>query len=146
MPDIPDIQIRSIEPRIIPEPYVYAPPVTAELPPAPIYQVPGCANVHRDAQLNPSLLRDDPNGVGAACPEGEMPSYNPMDWNPRDLRIIEAAPVQNQEQEEPPAETKPQSQTHRQRIKSQKLIALLQTLQRLAHCHLMAARLLSPTS
>ena len=108
MPDIPDIQIRSIEPRIIPEPYVYVPPITAELPPAPIYQVPGCANVHRDAQLNPSLLRDDPNGVGTACPEGEMPSYNPMDWNPRDLRIIEAAPVQNQEQEKPPAEPKPQ--------------------------------------
>ena len=132
MPDIPDIQIRSIEPRIIPEPYVYAPPITAELPPAPIYQVPGCANVHRDAQLNPSLLRDDPNGVGTACPEGEMPSYNPMDWNPRDLRIIEAAPVQNQEQEKPPAETKSN--------------ALLQTLQRLAHCHLMAARFLSPTN
>ena len=53
MPDIPDIQIRSIEPRIIPEPYVYAPPITAELPPAPIYQVPGCANVHRDAQAQP---------------------------------------------------------------------------------------------
>ena len=31
-----------------------------------------------------------------------------MDWNPRDLRIIEAAPVQNQEQEKPPAEPKPQ--------------------------------------
>ena len=70
--------------------------------------MPGCANVHRDAQLNPSLLRDDPNGVGTACPEGEMPSYNPMDWNPRDLKIIEAAPVQNQEQEKPPAEPKPQ--------------------------------------
>jgi len=109
MPDIPDIQIRSIEPRIIPEPYVYAPPITAELLPAPIYQVPGCAKVHRDAQLNPSLLRDDPNGTGTVCPEGEMPSYNPMDWNPRNLKIIEAAPVQNQEQETPPAETKPQT-------------------------------------
>jgi len=103
MPDIPDIQIRSIEPRIIPEPYVYAPPVTAELPPALIYQVPGCANVHRDAQLNPSLLRDDPNGVGTACPEGEMPSYDPMDWNPQDLKIIEAAPKQSQQEEKAPA-------------------------------------------
>ncbi len=109
MPDIPDIQIRSIEPRIIPEPYVYAPPVTAELPPAPIYQVPGCARVHRDAQLNPSLLRVDPNGVGIACTEGQLPSYTPMEWEPKKLQIIEPAPAQNQQQEQPPAgqKTKP---------------------------------------
>jgi len=102
MPDIPDIQIRSIEPRIIPEPYVYAPPVTAELPPAPIYQVPGCAKVHRDAQLNRSLLRDDPNGVGTACPEGEIPSYDAMDWDPKHMQIIEAAPKQSEQEEKAP--------------------------------------------
>ena len=35
-----------------------------------------------------------------------MPSYVPLDWNPRRLQIIEPTPVQNQEQEEPPAQRK----------------------------------------
>ena len=35
-----------------------------------------------------------------------MPSYVPLDWNPRKLQIIEPTPVQNQEQEEPPAQQK----------------------------------------
>ena len=35
-----------------------------------------------------------------------MPSYVPLDWNPRRLQIIEPTPVQNQEQEEPPAQQK----------------------------------------
>ena len=103
MPDIPDIQIRSIEPPIIPEPYILPPPVTQNLAPRPIYQMPGCANVHRDAQLNRSLLRDDPNGVGTVCPEGEMPSYTPLDWDPKHLQIIEAAPAQTQQEEQTPS-------------------------------------------
>ena len=103
MPDIPDIEIPTIEIRPIPEPHVFPPPVTQNLAPRPIYQKPGCARVHRDAHLNPSLLRDDPNGVGITCPEGEMPSYVPLDWNPRKLQIIEPTPVQNNEQEQPPA-------------------------------------------
>ena len=35
-----------------------------------------------------------------------MPSYVPLDWNPRRLQIIEPTPAQNQEQEEPPAQQK----------------------------------------
>ena len=35
-----------------------------------------------------------------------MPSYVPLDWNPRKLQIIEPQPVQNQEQEKPPAQQK----------------------------------------
>ena len=32
-----------------------------------------------------------------------MPSYVPLDWNPRKLQIIEPTPAQNNEQEQPPA-------------------------------------------
>ena len=106
MPDIPDIEIPTIEIRPIPEPHVLPPPVTQNLAPRPIYQVPGCARVHRDAQLNPSLLRDDPNGVGTTCPEGQMPGYTPLDWNPQKLQIIEPEPIQNQQQEEQQAKQK----------------------------------------
>ncbi len=35
-----------------------------------------------------------------------MPSYVPLDWNPRKLQIIEPTPAQNQEQEKPPAQQK----------------------------------------
>ena len=35
-----------------------------------------------------------------------MPSYTPLDWNPRKLQIIEPTPAQNQEQEKPPAQQK----------------------------------------
>ena len=109
MPEIPKIQIPEIQIRAIPEPHVLPPPVTQNLAPRPIYEVPGCARVHRDAHLIPSLLRDDPNGVGIACPEGQLPSYTPMDWDPKKLQIIEPEPAQNQQQEQPPAgqKTKP---------------------------------------
>ena len=109
MPEIPEIQIPEIQIRQIPEPHVLPPPVTQNLAPRPIYEVPGCARVHRDAHLNPSLLRDDPNGVGIACPEGQLPSYTPMDWDLKKLQIIEPEPAQNQQQEQQPAgqKTKP---------------------------------------
>ena len=35
-----------------------------------------------------------------------MPSYVPLDWNPRKLQIIEPTPAQNQEQDKPPAQQK----------------------------------------
>ena len=80
---------------------------TQNLAPRPIYEVPGCARVHRDAHLNPSLLRDDPNGVGIACPKASYPVHA-VDWNPKKLQIIESARA-NQQQEQPPAgqKTKP---------------------------------------
>lgn len=89
MPEIPEIripQIREIPINTLPT----APPVTLELGP-PIIEMPGCVPVHPDAKLNPSLLQDDPGRVGAFCPHGQVPSFNPMDFVPHEFQLIQPA-------------------------------------------------------
>ena len=89
MPDIPEIRIPQI--REIPiDTLPTAPPVTLELGP-PIIEMPGCVPVHPDAKLNPSLLQDDPGRVGAFCPHGQVPSFNPMDFSPNEFQLIQPA-------------------------------------------------------
>ena len=107
MPDIPDIEIPTIEIRPIPEPHVLPPPVTQNLAPRPIYQVPGCARVHRDAQLNPSLLRETIQMVLALPVLKDKCLATPL-WTGthKKLQIIEPQPIQNQQQEEPQAKQK----------------------------------------
>ena len=86
MPEVPEIripQIREIPTSTLPT----APPVTLELGP-PIIEMPGCVPVHPDAKLNPSLLQDDPGRVGAFCPHGQVPSFNPMDFSPNEFQLI----------------------------------------------------------
>ena len=98
------IEIRQIEIREIPAPAVpEAAPVTLQLGP-PVINLPGCVAVHPDAGLNPSLLRDDPNRIGYACPEGELPTFEPMDWRNSGLVILEPEPEQ---QEPEPAAAPP---------------------------------------
>ena len=90
MPKIPEIhipQIREIAAPNLPS----ARPVTLELGP-PIIEMPGCVPVHPDAKLNPSLLQDDPGRVGAFCPHGQVPSFNPMDFTPNEF--VRTTPVQ----------------------------------------------------
>ena len=89
MPEIPEIRIPQI--REIPiDTLPTAPPVTLELGP-PIIEMPGCVPVHPDAKLNPSLLQDDPGRVGAFCPHGQVPSFNPMDFSPNEFQLIQPA-------------------------------------------------------
>ena len=60
---------------------------TIDIPDAPYFikhklegKIPGCNLYHRDLETtrNPSLLIADPNGTYTVCPEGQIPSYNPM--------------------------------------------------------------------
>ena len=67
--------------------------------------LPGCVAVHPDGGLNPSLLKDDPSRVGYACPDGAMPSFNPMDFTPSKLTILEP----QGEQRPDPEQTAPQT-------------------------------------
>ncbi len=98
MPAIKEIKLPTVTPL--------APPVTAQ----PIIQMPGCVAVHPDAQRNPQLLIDDPNRVGYACPDGEIPSYDPIDYTPSRLTIIEKQPLPQEQKPEQPAEAKPPEQ------------------------------------
>ena len=94
MPEIRPVTIESVslpEIRRIPEVRALpdAPPVTLQLG-MPVVELPGCVAVHPDARLNPSLLRDDPGRTGAYCPEGQIPSFRPMDYSPNEFVIIES--------------------------------------------------------
>ena len=100
IPEIPKIGIRNIK--------------IQEVPVRPSYldiEVPGCTYQHRDQNLQAKLLITDPGGVYSNCPGGAgIPSYYPMDWNPKDIKVIEEKPVANNETP-PPPESKTETPT-----------------------------------
>ena len=50
----------------------------------------GCVKTHRDSSIkNTQIIQDDPNGAFYSCPNGKMPSYLPIQYNPNKLQIIE---------------------------------------------------------
>ena len=74
---------------------------TIDIPDAPYFiehklegKIPGCNLYHRDLETtrNPSLLVADPNGTYTVCPEGQIPSYNPMRYDPNELIFTEDRP------------------------------------------------------
>jgi len=94
IPEIPEISIRDITIKEI--------PIGSYLG----IEVPGCSYQHRDQNLNPNLLIDDPNGVFTTCDGGAgIPSFYPMDWNPKDIKVIEEKETVKQEPQ-PIPETK----------------------------------------
>ena len=65
-------------------------------------EVPGCSYQHRDQNLQPQLLVTDPNGVYTTCDgNAGIPSFYPMDWNPKDIRIVEDKLKSSKKQETP---------------------------------------------
>ena len=54
-------------------------------------QIPGCNLFHRDLKVtrNPSLLIADPNGTFTTCPEGQIPSFDPIRFDFNDLIYTE---------------------------------------------------------
>ena len=87
MPDIklPEITLPTID---IPDtPYFTRPKLEGKLP--------GCYLYHRDLETtrNPSLLLADPSGTYTVCPNGEMPSYTPMRYDPAQVINTEPVPV-----------------------------------------------------
>jgi len=73
---------------------------TIDIPDAPYFtkpklegKLPGCYLYHRDLETtrNPSLLISDKRGTYTVCPNGEIPSYTPMRYDP--AQIIDTKPV-----------------------------------------------------
>ena len=82
---LPEITLPNID---IPDtPYFTRPKLEGKLP--------GCYLYHRDLQTtrNPSLLLADPSGTYTVCPNGEMPSYTPMRYDPAQVINTEPVPV-----------------------------------------------------
>ena len=78
-------------------------PVTVEIG-NPVVYMPGCVeinkeNLERPPNQNQSLVNDDPDQNMVLC-DGEMPAYNPMNFDPRRLKIEETTPPPEEEQYE----------------------------------------------
>ena len=67
---------------------------TIDIPDAPFFtkpklegKLPGCYLYHRDLEItrNPSLLISDKRGTYTVCPNGEIPSYTPMRYDPAQI-------------------------------------------------------------
>ena len=86
---IPDVNIRNVEVRDVRIPSWMtnqpripgAPPVTVEVG-VPVIDIPGCVEAHIENKkgTNDKLIGDDPKGARVFC-DGNMPSFNPIDFN-----------------------------------------------------------------
>ena len=93
--DIRNVEVRDINvpswmttPPRLPS----APPVTVEIG-VPIIDIPGCVEAHLDNKkgTNDKLVEDDSDGARVFC-DGNMPSYNPIDYNPEELQYTQPPP------------------------------------------------------
>ena len=102
MADIRDIGIRNVEIRDVSIPNWMTTPPQSIPPVAPVTQqvgvpiinIPGCVEAHidNDDGKNKNLVGDDPDGARVFC-DGNMPSYNPIDYTPENLTITRPAEV-----------------------------------------------------
>ena len=100
MAEIRDIGVRNVEVRDIRIPSWMtnqprlpgAPPVTVQVG-VPIIDIPGCVEAHLDNKqgTNDKLVEDDPDGARVFC-DGNMPSFNPINYNPDELKYDQPPP------------------------------------------------------
>ena len=98
---IPDINIKSVEIDTIYIPNWMtnqprlpgAPPVTVQIG-VPIIDIPGCVEAHLDNKkgTNDKLVEDDSDGARVFC-DGNVPSFNPIQYEPENMVIERSAPV-----------------------------------------------------
>ena len=114
--EISDVEIQGLAIPSVPHTWINSPHVSIPRVPSitdtiyigvPIINIPGCVEAHKDGKKNKVLKDDDPDGTQVFC-DGETPSFDPIEYTPEDLIIIQEAPpppVSNTEQ--PPLETPP---------------------------------------
>ena len=100
--EIPDIQIKGGDIDIIRIPftpdYLLEPPQALQIQQpitnqigVPIVDIPGCVEAH-EVDENNMLEGDDPKGVKTFC-DGQVPSFNPIDYNKDKLQFTGEAEV-----------------------------------------------------
>ena len=119
MADIRDIGIRNVEVRDINIPRWMtnqprlpgAPPVTVQVG-VPVIDIPGCVEAHIDNKkgTNDKLVEDDSDGARVFC-DGNMPSFNPIQYEPENMVIERSAPVPKVNPPEIPAPEIPKDTT-----------------------------------
>ena len=114
MTNINDIVIPDIKTINVP---IFVPSTSNSLNvPLPNINLPGCVKSHRDAKpSNTAIVEDDVNGSFYSCPPGyQIPSYVPIEYNPKKLEIVE------QKQEQKPAQKVPEKKFEQPQIPEQK--------------------------
>jgi len=100
MAEIRDIGIRNVDIRQVTIPDRFAaPPRVPSAPPIteqvgiPVIDIPGCVEAHIENKRgkNSELVDDDPKGARVFC-DGNMPSFNPINYNPEELEITQPPP------------------------------------------------------
>ena len=107
MPEIREIQIRSLDIPPVPDWLMNYPqsippvvPVTQNIG-IPIVNIPGCVEAHEANNGSKTLQSDDPNGTLTFC-DGNIPSFNPINFEPNQL-LPTQKPEVDTKQPKPPA-------------------------------------------
>ena len=80
IPEIPQINVNN---------YISTPIPVLNIP-LPSLDLPGCVKTHRDATVkNTQIIEDDVNGAFYDCPEGKIPSFVPINYDRRNIEIVE---------------------------------------------------------
>ncbi len=91
---IGDIKVQQQPDWILNPPQAIPPvvPITQQVG-IPIVDMPGCVEAHLDNKkgTNDKLTEDDPDGARVFC-DGNMPSFNPINYNPEELKYEQPPP------------------------------------------------------
>ena len=119
MADIRDIDIRNVQIRDVNIPnwmtnqprLPSAPPVTVQVG-VPVIDIPGCVEAHLDNKkgTNDNLVEDDSDGTRVFC-DGNMPSFDPIRYEPENMVIERSAPIPKVNPPEVPAPEIPKDTT-----------------------------------
>ena len=86
--NIPNINVFNYD---LPTPVAPGHPHVTEYIGRPIVNIPGCVEAHPDDRNAQNLPEDDSSKVMTLC-DGEVPSYDPMNYEPEQLTIIRELP------------------------------------------------------
>ena len=116
MPEIREIQIRSLDIPPVPDWLMNYPqsippvvPVTQNIG-TPIVNIPGCVEAHEANNGSKTLQSDDPNGTLTFC-DGNIPSFNPINFEPNQLLPTQRPEVDTRQPKPPVAPDLPIPQT-----------------------------------
>jgi len=72
----------------------------------PVVDIPACVNAHRNNLTG--LINEDELGTYQACGTFNIPSFEPLDYNPANFQYTAPTTQQQQEQEQPQQQPEPQ--------------------------------------
>ena len=85
---VPKIRLWEVQPPILDVIY------------KPVVDIPGCVDAHRNNLTG--LINEDELGTYQACGTFDIPSFEPLEYNPANFTYTGPAEQQEQQQEQPP--------------------------------------------